>query len=126
MAQLGRCSREAELRAATTASSDRSKQKESRGERESERASTRSRDREQQHVRPGTTWLEAMPARAQYMKGHSAGRDRMACSASKDKAELMRGDIVASSEGGKAVHDSSSPANLHYGDHQRKDAMERE
>ena len=40
--------------------------------------------------------------RAQYVKGHNTGRDRMACSASKDKAVLMRGDVMASSEGGKA------------------------
>ena len=90
------------MRKQTMEADRRGKQRERRGERESERASTRSRDREQQHVRPGTTWLEAMPARAQYMKGHSVGRDKMACSASKDKAELMRGDIMASSEEGKA------------------------
>ena len=42
-------------------------------------------------------------------EGTRGGMDRMACSASKDKAELMQGDVVASSEGGKAskaVHDN--------------------
>ena len=60
---------------------------------------------------PSATWPEATPVRAQYVKEHNAGRDRMLCSASKDKAELMRGDVVASSEGGKAskdVHGSSN------------------